>query len=210
MDFFKNIDAMQVTGEWVICIRQAQPERMTVTVQFKNEACGDAAGKIIPPLVFTDKTAEELDAHLFDDLRTAVPETAKLFSSMEHYLKQREEARKQSQIEKDKADKEKKAKDERKKKFDEAMKKVNELEKDGKFRDAYGKLPNPTDFPEQVAEIEQRRKALGGKFAPDLFGAAEPAITETAPVADEEVTEETDDSLDGDDFSEADEQDNED
>lgn len=206
MDFFKNIDAMQVTGEWVICIRQAQPERMTVTVQFKNEACGDAAGKIIPPLVFTDKTATELDAHLFEDLRTAVPETAKLFSSMEHYLKQREEARKQSQIEKDKADKEKKAKEERKKKFDEAMKKVNELEKDGKFRDAYGKLPNATDFPEQAAEIEQRRKALGGKFAPDLFGAAEPApVAEAADMPDDAAAREADDSFDEDDFSEDDE-----
>ena len=65
MDFFQNINAMQVQGDWIICIRQNKPERMTVSVVFKNDNCGDAARKIVPPLVFSDKVATEIDGCFF-------------------------------------------------------------------------------------------------------------------------------------------------
>jgi len=170
MEFFKNINDIQVQGDWVICIKQRQPERMTVSVLFKNDSCGDAARKVVPPLIFSYKAVSEIDGKFFADLNSVIPETAKMFSSMEHYLKQREAAKKQSQMEKDKGEKQKKTGDEKKKKFDDAMKKVDELEKQNKFREAWVKVPEPSDFPEQAEMLRKRRSALSAKFSPDLFG----------------------------------------
>lgn len=169
-DFFKQIDAMQVQGDWIICIKQTKPERMTVSVVFKNDNCGDNARKIVPPLVFPDKSVAEINEKFFTDLNSLVPDTAKLFSSMEHYLKQREEAKKQSQIEKDKAEKNNKVKDQKSKKYEEAMKKVAELEKQEKYKEAWLKVPNPADFPDYAETLRTCKRELSKKFAPDLFG----------------------------------------
>ena len=186
-DFFKNIDAMQVQGDFIICIRQRQTEKMTVSVVFKNENCGDNARKIVPPLVFPDKTVAELGEKFFADLNSVIPDTAKMFSSMEHYLKQREEAKKQSAIEKDKADKEKKEKEAKDKKFKDAMAKADELEKEGKFREAWMKVPDITEFPEKADEIRKRKTSLSDKFGtPSLFGAMEEATPKQQQL--EEVT----------------------
>jgi hypothetical protein len=169
MDFFQNINAMQVQGDWIICIRQNKPERMTVSVVFKNDNCGDAARKIVPPLVFSDKVATEIDGCFFADLNSVIPDTAKLFSSMEHYLKQREEAQKRSQMETGKIEQQKKQQVDKLKKYEEALKKVEELEKDGKFKQAWLKVPDPTDFPEHSDDLRKLKSSITEKFAPEIF-----------------------------------------
>ena len=106
---------------------------------------------------------------------------------MEKFLKQLEEVKKQSAIEKEKTEKEKKEKEAKDKKFKDAMAKADELEKEGKFREAWIKVPDITEFPEKADEIRKRKTALSDKFAtPSLFG----AIDETKPklLQAEEVT----------------------
>ncbi|MCH5685560.1 hypothetical protein LWM68_15655 [Niabella sp. W65] len=50
------------------------------------------------------------------------------------------------------------------------MAKADELEKEGKFRDAWVKVPEPTDYPEHAETLRKRRKELSDKFsAPSLF-----------------------------------------
>ena len=52
------------------------------------------------------------------------------------------------------------------------MAKADELEKDGKFRDAWMKVPDITEFPEKADEIRKRKTELSEKFStPSLFGA---------------------------------------
>ena len=63
---------------------------------------------------------------------------------MEKFLKQLEEVKKQSAIEKEKTEKEKKEKEAKDKKFKDAMAKADELEKEGKFREAWMKVPDMT------------------------------------------------------------------
>ena len=106
---------------------------------------------------------------------------------MEKFLKQLEEAKKQSAIEKDKADKEKKEKEAKDKKFKDAMAKADELEKEGKFREAWMKVPDITEFPEKADEIRKRKTSLSDKFGtPSLFGAMEEATPKQQQL--EEVT----------------------
>lgn len=60
------------------------------------------------------------------------------------------------------------------------MAKVDELEKEGKFREAWIKVPDISEYPEKADEIRKRKTSLSDKFAtPSLFGAME----ETAPEA---------------------------
>jgi hypothetical protein len=61
------------------------------------------------------------------------------------------------------------------KKFLEAMKQVDALEREGKFRDAWCKVPQPSEYPDKAEQLRKRRESLSKQFAPDLFGAAQPA-----------------------------------
>ena len=57
------------------------------------------------------------------------------------------------------------------------MTKAEELEKEGKFRDAWMKVPDITEFPEKADEIRKRKGELSAKFStPSLFGAEQVQI----------------------------------
>ena len=106
---------------------------------------------------------------------------------MEKFLKQMEEVKKQSAMEKEKTEKAKKEKEAKDKKFKDGMAKADELEKEGKFREAWMKVPDITEFPEKADEIRRRKTALSAKFAtPSLFGEAEEPQPE--PSQEEETT----------------------
>ena len=122
---------------------------------------------------------------------------------MEGFMKQLEEVKKQSAMEKDKADKERKEKEAREKKYKEAMQKVDELEKEGKYRDAWIKVPDPSEYPEQAEAIRKRKSSLSAKFAPDLFGSSAIPVADEQPQmdeanAEEEDNEENDETTEGD------------
>ena len=106
---------------------------------------------------------------------------------MEKFLKQMDEVKKQSAMEKEKTEKAKKEKEAKDKKFKDGMAKADELEKEGKHREAWMKVPDITEFPEKADEIRKRKTELSNKFAtPSLFGAMEEATPE--PPKAEEVT----------------------
>lgn len=163
-----------------------------------NEQCGDSARKLIPSLNLKG-TAEELDNGFFEQITTPIQAASGLMVNMEAYMKQLEEVKKQSAMEKEKTDKEKKEKEAKEKKYKEAMQKVDELEKEGKFRDAWMKVPEPAEYPEQAEALRKRKSALAAKFAPDLFG-AEATLVTAQPTQTVEQTEPDEEELpDGDD-----------
>ena len=91
-------------------------------------------------------------------------------------------------MEKEKSDIQKKEQETKDKKFKDGMAKADELEKEGKFREAWMKVPNPADFPDYADAIRKRKTSLSGKFAtPSLFGATEEATPE--PIQSAEVTD---------------------
>jgi hypothetical protein len=99
-------------------------------------------------------------------------------------------------MEKEKADKQKKEQDAKDKKFKDGMVKADELEKEGKFREAWMKVPEITEFPEKADEIRKRKIALSDKFAtPSLFGTmeeAKPELQQAEEVTVDYPTDETD------------------
>jgi PRTRC genetic system protein E len=142
-------------------------------VMLQNEACGDNAKNIIPPLNLRG-TAEELDSGFFHTITTPIQSVSGLMVDMESFMKQVEEAKKQSAIEKEKADTQNKQQETKDKKFKDAIAKADQLEKEGKFREAWIKVPEIAEFPQKAEEIRRRRKELSDQFsAPSLFGAME-------------------------------------
>lgn len=170
-NFFNQIAQLDFTGILQLNIAKGAESNLIVSIILNNEQCGDNAKNLIPPLTF-NATPQEFDEGFFEQIKTPVQKVSGLMVDMEKFLKQMEEAKKQSAMEKEKADKEKKEKETKDKKFKDGMAKADELEKDGKFRDAWMKVPDITEFPEKADEIRKRKTELSEKFStPSLFGA---------------------------------------
>ncbi len=187
-NFFRQITDLNITGNLQLTISKGTENNFVVSVMLQNEQCGDGARKLIPPLNLRG-TAEELDNGFFEQITTPMQTASGLMVNMEAYMKQLEEAKKQSARGKEKADKEKKEKETKEKKHKEAIQKVEELEKDGKFRDAWMKVPDPAEYPEQAEALRKRKSALAIKFAPDLFGATATPIAVEPQRAEQQVTQ---------------------
>lgn len=170
-NFFKQIAQLDFTGNLQLTIARGTENNLIVSVFLKNEHCGDKAKNLIPPLTF-NATPQEFDDEFFEQITAPIEKVSGVMVDMEKYLKQVEEAKKQSAMEKQKAEKERKEKETRDKKYKKAMEQADELEKEGKFRDAWIKVPNPSDYPEKADDIRKRKKELSDKFSsPSLFGA---------------------------------------
>ena len=185
-NFFNQIQQLDFTGVLQLNISKGIESNLIVTVLLNNEQCGDSAKNLIPPLTF-NATPQEFDEGFFEQITTPIQKVSGLMVDMEKFQKQLDEAKAQSAIEKEKTEKAKKDKETKDKKFKDAMAKADELEKEGKFREAWIKVPDITEFPEKADEIRKRKTALSDKFAtPSLFG----AIDETQPklLQAEEVT----------------------
>lgn len=167
-NFFKAIIALQVAGDWTISITKETEQRLIVSVLFYNNSIGDDARKKVPPLLLKG-TPQELDEGFFQAIKQPVEQTAQLFANMEQFLKEKERAKIASQMQKENASKADSEKSDKQKKYEEAMKKVDELEAEGKYREAWIKVPQAELYPEQAETIRNRRMELSKQFAPDLF-----------------------------------------
>ncbi|WP_348797846.1 PRTRC system protein E [Flavobacterium adhaerens] len=177
-NFFNQIQQLDFTGVLQLNISKGIESNLIVTVLLNNEQCGDSAKNLIPPLTF-NATPQEFDEGFFEQITTPIQKVSGLMVDMEKFQKQLDQAKAQSAIEKAKAEKDKKEQEAKDKKFKDAMAKADELEKEGKFREAWIKVPDITEFPEKADEIRKRKTSLSDKFAtPSLFGAMEEATPE--------------------------------
>lgn len=190
-NFFAHAAAINFEGLLNMTIKK-DGEQLTVSVLLQNDACTDPAKTHIPPLILKG-TAKELCEGFFDAIAEPVQQTSALLINMEQYRKGQETAKKNAAMEKkrtaDAASPEKRSPEEIKEmQFDGAMAKADALEKEGKFKEAWMKVPQPSDFPEKAEAIRIRRASLSAKFSPDLFGA------QTASEPDEKAEPNTQDN----------------
>ena len=186
-NFFNQIQALDFTGVLQLNISKGAENNLIVSVLLNNEQCGDNAKNLIPPLTF-NATPQEFDEGFFEQITAPIQTISSVMVDMEKFLKQMEIVKQQSAMEKEKTEKAKKEKEAKDKKYKDAMAKADELEKEGKFREAWMKVPDITEFPEKADEIRKRKTSLSDKFGtPSLFGAMEETQHELPKV--EEVSE---------------------
>ena len=178
-NFFNQIQQLDFTGVLQLNISKGAENNLIVSVLLNNEQCGDNAKNLIPPLTF-NATPQEFDEGFFQQISAPIQTISGVMVDMDKFLKQMEIVKQQSAMEKEKTEKAKKEKEAKDKKFKDGMAKADELEKEGKFREAWMKVPDIAEFPEKADEIRKRKTSLSDKFAtPNLFGAMEEA-TRTA------------------------------
>jgi PRTRC genetic system protein E len=177
-NFFSQVAALEFEGCLNLTLKK-DAEQLTVSVLLQNEGCGDTAKRHIPPLILKG-TTKELGEGFFPAITEPVAQASQLLVNMEQFLKGQEQAKKQSAMEKKSTEKAEKpaAQDPKEKKYFEAMAQVDALEAAGKYREAWGKVPQPTEYPERADALRERRASLSKQFPPDLFGVAQPVNTD--------------------------------
>jgi PRTRC genetic system protein E len=170
-NFFNQIAQMDIIGDLHITIAKGAENRLIVLVMLQNEQCCDTAKHSIPPLSLRG-TADELDSGFFENITAPIESASGLMVDMQGYMKRLEDTKKQSAMEKEKAENQKKEAEAKDKKFNDALAKADELEKEGKFREAWMKVPEIHEFPLKAEQLRRRKAELSAKFAPDLFGSA--------------------------------------
>ncbi|TKT84896.1 PRTRC system protein E [Dyadobacter frigoris] len=167
-EFFQNLTALDSGSQWQITVKPLPDNKLVVSVLFSS-TCGDDAAKLVPPILLKG-TAAELDEGFFIALTSPVQQTAALFSNMEAFMVQKDQAEKQSQMAKAEQGRQQKEQSEKGSKYDAAMKIVDALTAEGKFREAFIKLPDPAEFEGKAEIIRKRRTELTAKFSqPQLF-----------------------------------------
>lgn len=175
-NFFNQIAQMGITGDLQLTISKGIENTLIVSIMLQNEQCGDNAKQLIPPLNLRG-TAEELDEGFFQQITTPLQTASGLMVNMEAFMKQLEVAKKQSAMEKEKSDTQKKEQEAKDKKFKDGMVKADELEKEGKFREAWMKVPEIADYPEKADEIRKRKSELSNQFSSTgLFATEQPTV----------------------------------
>jgi PRTRC genetic system protein E len=175
-NFFNQIAQMGITGDLQLTISKGIENTLIVSIMLQNEQCGDNAKQMIPPLNLRG-TAEELDEGFFQQITTPLQTASGLMVNMEAFMKQLEVAKKQSALEKEKSEIQKKEQETKDKKFKDGMAKADELEKEGKFREAWMKVPEITDYPEKADEIRKRKSELSNQFSSTgLFATEQPNV----------------------------------
>lgn len=167
-EFFQNLTALDSSGQWQITVKTLMENRLVVSVLFSS-TCGDDAAKLVPPLILKG-TAAELDDGFFTALTSPVQQTGALFSNMEAFIVQKDQAEKQSQIAKAEQTRQQKEQAGKTNRYDAAVKTVDAHAAKGKFREAFTKLPDPAEFEGKSEIIRKRRAELAAKFSqPQLF-----------------------------------------
>lgn len=200
-NFFAHIAAIPFEGCLNITVKK-DGEQLTTSVLLQNDGCGDAAKHHIPPLILKG-SAKELCEGFLDAITTPVAQTSKLLVNMEAYLKGQEAAKKNAAMEKkktekvdkaDKSDKPTTPEEIQEVKYNGIMAEVDKLEAAGKFREAWVKVPQASEFPDKAEAMRKRRSSLSAKFSPDLFGAGQPAtdVTNVEPKTVQDATDNTD------------------
>jgi PRTRC genetic system protein E len=175
-NFFNQIAQIGITGDLQLTISKGIENTLIVSIILQNEQCGDNAKQLIPPLNLRG-TAEELDEGFFQQITTPLQTASGLMVNMEAFMKQLEVAKKQSAMEKEKSDTQKKEQEAKDKKFKDGMVKADELEKEGKFREAWMKVPEINDYPEKADEISKRKSELSNQFSSTgLFATEQPSV----------------------------------
>lgn len=167
MNFFQNIYDLQSAGDWNIVITQTAENKLAVSVTVKNPKTSEATRNIAP--LTLEGTPQEFDEQFFTMITAPIQRTSSLLRNLETYTKQVEKTDQKNSSDKKGTQKESKPINEKTRKYEDGLKKADELEAQGKFREAWVKVPEPTDYPEHSEFLMARRKELSAKFLDPTF-----------------------------------------
>lgn len=198
-NFFRQIAELGLTGNLQLTIAKGAEDKYVVSVLLLNKECKDKAKNQIVPCNLRG-TIKELDEQFFKHIATPMQTVSELMVNMDVFYKQAEQAKKNSAMSKPTATKTKPTA--QLSKYEIAMAKVEELDKAGKPREAWMKLPDPSEFPDHAETIRKRRSELSAKFEPDLFSTKVEEPEHSNTDLGEEESEGSEEEFEDEDFGE--------
>jgi PRTRC genetic system protein E len=176
-NFFENIANLNAPGIWTIGIQNDADGNFVVSTLYTPTDSKDPALKAIAPLI-NRGTVTEMDEGFFDAIEQPVLATAGLYTNVQAYTKNLDNAKKKL-AQGNKTQPVKKAEttggddmelgepkvsaDDKRKAYTEAIKKVVELNDACRYAEALEILPTETEYPEKAEELKKRRADLTRK-----------------------------------------------
>jgi len=178
-NFFENIANLNAPGIWKIGIQNDTNGHFVVSALYSPIQSNEPATKMIAPLIFKG-TVDEMDEGFFEAIERPVQATAGLYTNIEAYNKNLDNAKKKlspgnkGQTVK-KTDSSGEDRDDievgepkvsavdKKKAYFEAIKKVVELNDACKYEEALNELPSVSDYPDKAEELNKRKADLTRK-----------------------------------------------
>jgi PRTRC genetic system protein E len=176
-NFFENIANLNAPGIWKISIQNDANGHFVVSALYSPVQSNEPATKTIAPLIFKG-TVAEMDEGFFEAVERPVQATAGLYTNIEAYNKNLDNAKKKlSQGGKSQPVKKPEATggneievgepkvsaEDKKKAYTEAIRKVVELNDACKYEEALNLLPSVEDYPEKTEELNKRKADLTRK-----------------------------------------------
>lgn len=189
MDFFTKLADLKINGDVQIVIRQNN-NGLSVLVHMTNQKAQEGGLNI--PVIRMNGTPKGIDEGFFTQLSAPVAEA--INSNIDDFLTQLQ-ANKSASLNKPgssttakpatPAKPEPTAQEIRNQKFNKIIGEIDKLIEDKKFKEATGKLPKSTDWPEFISEIANKKSDIN-RAANDSFNlfagsptAAPPVLAET-------------------------------
>jgi len=175
-NFFEHIANLNAPGIWKLGIQYDNNGNFVVSALYSPLQSNEPALKTIAPLIFKG-TATEMGEGFFEAIEKPVQETAGLYSNLDAYHKNLDDAKKKlsqgnkSQPAKVKTEgkddievgEPKVSAEDKRKAYTEAIRKVVELNDACKYEDALAILPSVEEYPEKAEELNKRKADLTRK-----------------------------------------------
>jgi PRTRC genetic system protein E len=172
-NFFEHIANLNAPGIWKIGIQNDANGHFVVSALYSPAQSNEPATKMIAPLIFKG-TASDLDDGFFETIGQPVQATAGLYSNIEAYNKNLDNAKKKlshdnksqpaklktADTDEIEVSEPKVSAEDKKKVYFDAIKKVVELNDACKYEEALAVMPSVSDYPEKAEEINRRNADL--------------------------------------------------
>jgi len=175
-NFFQNIADLNAPGIWKIGIQNDANGHFVVSALYSPIQSNEPVTKTIAPLIFKGSVAE-MDEGFFEAITHPVQATTGLYTNIEAYNKNLDNAKKKLSGNKNQPAKKSEATaeegievgeprvsaEDKRKAYTEAIRKVVELNDTCKYEEALNMLPSVDDYPEKAEELNKRRADLTRK-----------------------------------------------
>jgi len=197
MDLFQELNKiMAVNTDTTIVVRKLSDEKMTVSVNFRNDAVKDDAKNLLQPFIVSGSPVE-LDEGFVPEISKPLAESAGLQSKMLEFEAAKKVAEAKSAALAEQKKKEAEEKKKRKESYNKLLDVAKTAQNEQRWRDAIKALNDAMEFAEESekAKIKEGIAYCESRDVPSLFDFGEPAPKAPdltpAPIAEaEESTEE--------------------
>ena len=198
MNMFEELNKiMGVGNDTTIVIRKLAEDKMTVSVNFRNNAVKDEAKDLLQPFIVSG-TPAELDGGFVAEISKPIAESAGLQTSMQEFEAAKKVAEAKSAALADQKKKEKEEEKARKEQYTKYLDAAKKAQAERKWKEAISALTSAKEYADEAdkAKCDEGIAYCKELDVPDLFssgfGDEEETATDAAP-AQETPAEEEDD-----------------